>query len=119
MDLVTLQNGKWVNFDVDQFKNPIGGFSVIDAESAPSAFECYYLACDRPTGFTAYRTEVSLLTGKAVLKETRPVSDDDLPFYQLGPAWVLRQMQSLSPKISGHYHSSRSEDEPDWYGVRW
>jgi len=120
MRLAVLRKGFWENIEVKQFdKNP-GSFSLIDAKSVPSSFECYYMRYDSPRDeYTACRTNVNLATGEAKLLSVERVGINNLSFYKLSLDAIFFQLKSLSPTIPLRYKSSQSEDEPGWYAVRW
>ena len=120
MRLEILRQGHWDNIEVEQFGANPGSFSLIDATSNPSSFECFYIRYDSPRDeYTACKTNVDVATGKAKLLSVERVDVKDLPFYKLSLDAIFFQLKTLSPTVPLRYNSSQSEDEPDWYAVRW
>jgi hypothetical protein len=121
MYLITKQGGVWQKIAVTQFEEPPDSFYLIDAESALLSFKCYYLGYDiSRKEFTAYSTEVNPVSGEAALKSARRVKDEDVPLFKQAIGGVLSQLQRQLPADQfPHFNSSRSEDEPEWYGTTW
>jgi len=119
MELVLLRNGLWQHIEVNQFKTPPGYFHLVEAKSGRSSFECYYLGHNRSTDeFTAYRTEVNVITGEATLKAAKHIDDEDLPFYKQSLANILYQMENASKDKPLSLESWPPDEQANWYGVR-
>jgi hypothetical protein len=121
MYLITKQGGIWQKIAVTQFEKPPDSYYLIDAESALLSFKCYYLGYDISRKvFTAYSTEVNAVSGEAALKSARQVKNEDVPFYKQDIGGVLFQLKSQLPADQfPHFDSSRSDDEPEWFGTTW
>ncbi|MGC3988676.1 MAG: hypothetical protein QM796_03110 [Chthoniobacteraceae bacterium] len=125
MEIITLEKGKWVMIDAEQFSGLPDAFSIINANSTDSAFDCYYIGHDRASAsnpdseLSGYEIEINVFSGNARCKMSRSIKSEEMYFYLPDVGNVLYEMRKSAPNMLPHYHSPGDDDEPDWFGLNW